>query len=115
MKLRIVSVLVMALVSSGCWEYSKGEKIGTIIKLEQSGLFCKTWEATMIRGGFIDGSGVAGTTVSMFTIEREEMVPTVKRLMEQQKPVRAVFRREVATFCRSDSADTFLLAIEAQP
>ena len=110
--LRAVLIITIAMMLSGCWEYGDGEKIGTIIKLQKSGFFCKTWEATMVRGGFTDGSGVAGTTVSHFTVENKDMAETVKRLMETQTPVRVVFSEEVLTFCRSDSGSVFLTEIE---
>lgn len=106
-------LIAIGLSLSGCWEYSDGEKIGTIIKLRRGGLFCKTWDATLVRGGFTDGSGVAGTTVSYFTVEDERLVEVVKMFMEHQTPVKVIYRSEVISFCRSDSDSTFLKSIEA--
>ena len=113
MKVKTVIVFMLSILQAGCWEYADGEKVGTIIKMERSGLLCKTWEATMVRGGFTDGSGVAGTTISHFTIEDGRDVMTVRVFMEAQTPVRVRYREEVVSFCRSDSANVFLTSIES--
>lgn len=57
----LLLVVALPILFSGCWEVGKGEKVGQVVKVnEQSGLFCKTIEVEIIRGGFAGGSGVNG-------------------------------------------------------
>lgn len=88
-----------------------GEKIGSIVKLSRVGIFCKTWEAQIIRGGMNGGSGSFGTVPFDFTVEREEDVATVKRFMETQEEVLLRYRTEgIASACRTDEGH-FLTSI----
>ena len=82
------SLLAYALLStvtlSGCIDTGSGEKIGSIVKLAQEGVWCKTWEGEIIRGGLSNGSGVNGQSFR-FTIEdNPELVEKIKGVMESQ-------------------------------
>jgi len=95
---------------AGCWDMGGGEKVGTITRLNKSGVFCKTWEAEIIRGGFNGGSGVMGQAFH-FTIENADLVKEVEKYMNNQQEVKITYKMEGITFCRSDS-DNFLAKIE---
>lgn len=111
--MQMIMILVVTLMLTGCWEFSEGEKVGTIIKFAKQGFICKTWEATIVRGGFSDGSGNAGTTVSYFTVSDEKLVAVVQGYMESQTEVKVRYKSEVLTLCRSDDeANRFLVSIE---
>ena len=104
--------LVAIAMLSGCWDMGGGEKIGSITRLQRTGVFCKTWEGEIIRGGLNSGSGVVGTAFH-FTIEDDGLAQQVQKAMEAQQEVKISYKREGITFCRSDSGNNFLTKIEA--
>ena len=93
---------------SGCGETARGTKIGQVVKVnEASGLFCKTVEVEIIRGGFNSGSGAQGGSLH-FTIENNQQnVELVKQAMLDGSEIEVNYRTEFATFCRSDSNNNF--------
>lgn len=107
--------LILALVFlSACWEVGTGEKIGVITRVAKTGAFCKTWEATIIRGGLNGGSGAFAQPFD-FTIEgpeADDMAAKLTATMEAQQEVRIKYRSEMNTFCRSDSEDHFLTSYQ---
>ena len=107
----LVSILSLFLLA-GCWDTGSGEKLGTITRLQRTGLFCKTWEGEIIRGGLNAGSGVVGAAFH-FTIEDDALAEQVKKAMEAQQEVKITYRTEANSLCRSDSNSTFLSKIEA--
>lgn len=105
-------ILLFPILLGGCWSTGRGEKIGTITRLNRQGLFCKTWEGEIIRGGLNTGSGVMGQAFH-FTIEDDALAKEVENYMNTQQEVRIAYKMEAITFCRSDSPDTaFLTKIE---
>ncbi len=105
------AAVALCFTLTGCGDQGQGEKNGTITKLANTGLFCKTWEAEIIRGGLNSGSGVIGAAFD-FTIEDDALLKKVQQAFDQQREVRIHYRTEVVTFCRSDSSDHFLTSIE---
>lgn len=111
-RLALLAVAALGLVAGGCWDTGVGEKVGVIVSLNHEGVFCKTYEGKLIRGGLADGSGAFGLQFE-FTIEgRPDLVEKVKDAIDKQYEVRVRYRGELATFCRSESHDTFLTDIE---
>jgi hypothetical protein len=108
---KLAIVLTAALALAGCGSKGTGEKNGVITRVAQTGIFCKTWEAEIIRGGLNQGSGVMGQAFS-FTIEDKKLLPVLQNAFEKGLEVRIHYNTEMATFCRSDSEDHFLTAIE---
>lgn len=91
-----------------------GEKVGQVVKITKHGLFWKTWEAEMIRGGMSNGSGAFGTTPFDFTIEDDATAERVRLLMESQTEIVLHYRTEgIYWLKRSDSEGQFLNSIEA--
>lgn len=103
----VLSTLLLA----GCWDTGRGEKIGSITRLNRQGVFCQTWEAEIIRGGLNTGSGVMGQAFH-FTIENDALAKEVEKYMNSQQEVKITYKRELNSWCRSDSADVFLEKIE---
>ena len=102
-ELKILGFTILtALVLTGCGEVGKGSKIGQVVKVnESSGLFCKTVEVEIIRGGFNSGSGAQGGSLH-FTIENNKNdLELVKKAMLDGSEIEVNFREEFATFCRS--------------
>jgi hypothetical protein len=108
-KLKLIGLASLTtILLSGCGEVAKGSKIGQVVKVnEASGLFCKTVEVEIIRGGFNSGSGAQGGSLH-FTIENNQKnVELVKQAMLDGSEIEVNYRTEFATFCRSDSQNTF--------
>lgn len=104
-------VAALCLSMGGCGDMGSGEKIGTVVMFRQHGIFCKTWEGEIIRGGFSGGSGVQGAPF-YFTVEDPALVKQVQEALERQIEVKITFHTEMMTVCRSDSGDDFLTGIE---
>lgn len=97
---------------TGCYETGSADKIGTIVKVGNGqGIFCKTIEAEIIRGGFSGGTGASGQSFH-FTIESPEMAAKLRVAMDTQQEVKIKYHTEMASFCRSDSESTFLDSFE---
>ena len=109
-------VLLLAVAVSGCGGNTSpgtGEKIGQIVKLSKQGIFCKTYEGQLIRGGLTDGSGAFGVAPFDFTVENEEMARKVEEYMRKQTEVIIKYSMEgIYSACRSESSGHFLLSIE---
>jgi hypothetical protein len=89
--------------------------VGIITRVAQTGVFCKTWEATLIRGGLTGGSGAFSQPFD-FTIEnRDDAVDMLRQAMESGAEVKITYRSELNTFCRSDSGDHFLTSASVLP
>ena len=73
---------------------AEGQKIGHIVKLSKEGVFNKTWEGELIRGGFTDGSGIMGQ-VFHFTVEDRRLVDIAKSCLEKDKEVVLHYRTEL--------------------
>lgn len=108
---RVLLVALSAILLAGCWDTGGGEKIGSITRLNRAGVFCKTWEGEIIRGGLNTGSGVMGQAFH-FTIEDDSLAKDVEKYMLSQQEVKITYRSELNTWCRSDSHGVFLTKIE---
>lgn len=110
----IVAALLIACLATACGlnTPAEGEKIGTIVRVQRSGVLTKTWEGQLIRGGMNNGSGVMGIAPFHFTIEDPKLLTAVQAAMEHQTEVLVTYRDEgIYSFSRSDSGGTFLLSI----
>lgn len=108
--MKIISALLLCIISlllSGCWETVNGEKVGTIVKFAKEGAVIGTWEAELIRGGMNSGSGSFGSSFH-FTVEKPELIEKVKEALDNQKPVKIKYHKELFTLWRSESDDYFL-------
>lgn len=89
-----------------------GEKIGQIVKLSKVGLFSKTWEGEIVRGGFQGGGGVNGQAF-YFTVESDSLAKQVTDFMERQTEVRIHYRTEgIYAIARTESGGDFLVSIQ---
>jgi hypothetical protein len=101
------------IILTGCYTIEEGEKTGQIIGLKKSGIFVKTWECRIIRGGLQDGSGNIGTSLQL-TIEDKSLLEKAKKYMDEKKMVSLKYHQEFITFFRSesDSENCFIDSIE---
>ena len=108
MKKIMLSLGIVSILFTGCYETGRGEKIGQVVKInEASGFLCKTVEVEIVRGGFNSGSGVNGQSLH-FTVENNPgMVNTLKQAMLDGSEVVVTFSKEFVSICRSDSTNNF--------
>lgn len=116
--------LSTALLLTGCFDYSDGDRTGTITKFSRKGIFCKTWEGEMNLGGMrkqtnLDSKGnYAGTSmvanVWQFTVEDKDanIIPKIQESMQSGNVVTLHYRQELASICRSDSDNYFVNSIK---
>lgn len=102
---------IAAVALTGCIERGNGEKLGVLTKVAKEGAICPTWEAEIVRGGLVGGSGVTGSAFH-FSIESEELANKLKTAMEKQQEVKITYSSELVTFCRSESGNHFLKTFE---
>ena len=115
-KLVLLSLGLSAVLTlNGCGvnaSNGSGTKIGQVIKLSKQGLFCKTWEGQIIRGGMNAGSGGFSVQPFDFTIEGDEMAKKVEKYMEDQTEVIITYNIEgVYSAFRTESGGHFLRSI----
>src|ERR1051326_3614846 len=108
---RLTLIACISISLYGCGEYLSGEKVGEIISCAKQGIFIKTFECSLIRGGIQDGSGAFGEKFN-FTIENRDMMEKAKRYMLSGSKVKIKFHQEYVTLFRSDSQDFFVDEIE---
>lgn len=111
MKFKILSLSIASLLLfTGCGEIAKGTKIGQVVKInESSGLFFKTVEIEMIRGGFNSGSGAQGSSLH-FTVENDydlSKLSLLKKAMIDGSEIEVDYHTEIVSFFRSDSNNNF--------
>lgn len=110
------SVVLACVMAVGCGMHPQpgtGEKIGQIVRIERTGIFCQTWEAQIIRGGLSQGSGTMGAAFG-FTVNSAALADAVTKAMRDQSEVLIRYRsRTFYSLCSSDSGGVFLESISA--
>jgi hypothetical protein len=95
-------VVAVVILLAGCgtnFQPGTGEKIGQIVKLKQEGIFSKTWEAELIRGGMNSGSGSFGVQPFDFTIEDAATAQRIEKYLHDQTEVVITYRTEGVYAC----------------
>ena len=106
-KIRWAAFFCIASLITGCWVTSEGQKTGIIVKFASEGLFAKTYEAELIRGGFDSGTGTIGKSFH-FTIENLALADKAKNAFEKQKEVIIKYHKEAFTGCTRGETQIFL-------
>lgn len=103
--MRMLAMLLGFVAMSGachCSSPASGEKVGQIVKIEETGVVCKTHEAELIRGGLNDGTGVAGGQVFHFTIPPEH-VGAATKAMEANQEVKLFYQTPlIVSMCKTN-------------
>lgn len=86
MKEIYILFILICLCSCNIQNPSEGSKVGHIVKISHEGVFYKTCECELIRGGFVDGSGVMGA-VFHFVIEDQNLISLAMDAMENNREV----------------------------
>jgi hypothetical protein len=96
----LLTVSLIAITTSGCWETSSGERVGIVTKLSCEGIFWKTWEGKL---HFAGANGTIAADWSGFSLDAsmhrgEDIEALSKRLVEAQcsgKRVKIIYREEM--------------------
>lgn len=100
MKNSLFSIIITSFfLISGCISginSGEGKKIGQIVKIAKHGIFCSTYEAEIIRGGFNGGSGVNGAALN-FTIKSKKLYQDLTDVMENQQEIELRYVRKALT------------------
>jgi hypothetical protein len=111
MKLNALLLTLLIFLSS-CYvntDPGHGKKIGRIVKFSKQGMFYKTWEGELIRGGLSDGSGSFGGSFH-FTVEDSAMADKALVAFNNQYEVVIDYRREfISSITRSESGDAYFV------
>lgn len=90
--------LSVALLLSGCYEYSEGDRVGVVQKFSHKGIFNTTWEGEAAQEGFRSRSnsqgGASNTNVFAFTVEDPALVTKVQQAMSSGKPHKLTYTQE---------------------
>lgn len=108
----MIKYLLMLFLLTSCainTSPGNGMKVGRIVKISHSGLFSKTWEFELIRGGLIDGTGSLGQS-SHFTIENQEYIELANQAFNEQFEVVVYYREEfISAAWRSEYSRPFFV------
>lgn len=112
---KTLAVFVAAMFLTGCGvNTGRGEKVGTIIKLAQEGVFNKTWEAEIVRGGMNNGTGAFSTTPLHLTITDPDTVAKAQDAFEKQYEVKVKYVSTLMAPWSSQSQEN-KFAVDIQP
>jgi hypothetical protein len=111
-KVKPLILFACSMFLSGCYETETGDKVGQIISVRRSGIIFKTWQCTLVRGGFQDGSGSQSGKMEL-TIERDDVLKKIIEAMESRRLVRINYHQEFFCMpCRSGTDGVFLDGVE---
>lgn len=108
MKKLLCGLLLVTPLLTGCWETARGEKVGVIVKCAYEGIFIKTFECELIRGGMQNGSGSFGKSFH-FTAENPHDITILQTVLETQREVHISYHQELMTLARTETEDNSFL------
>lgn len=108
-----VSLAFCAAVLTGCTHVTGGGvHVGNIIQLSDDGLFVKTHEIEVVRGGMNGGSGSFSTKPFYGTINDPGLLAKAQDAFDKQYEVKVTYTTYFFTPLASDNGDTFVTDIE---
>ena len=103
-----ILIYSVILLTCGCacrTDPGSGSKRGIIVHVSEQGMIWKTWEATLVRGGLSDGTGVMGGNFE-FTIPDTALALKAIKFMESQEEVIIDYHMEgISSSTRSESSN----------
>jgi hypothetical protein len=103
------------LMLSGCSGrlVNQGEKVGSVIKVAQQGMWVKTWEIEVVRGGMSNGSGAFSTTPLHATINDPDLLKKAQKAFDEQYEVKVTYNDYYCwTSMQSESSCVFVSSID---
>ncbi len=89
----LVGFVMMTSASGVVQSPTSGVKRGVVVKLAEEGIFVKTQEAELIRGGLTNGSGVAGGEVFTFTVSDPEVLQQIRQALDTGEEIEIKYER----------------------
>jgi len=112
MKIKLTMIALLGCILTGCGVNTNpgtGTRTGQIIMLRKEGIFCKTWEAEIIKGGMSGGSGSFGVQPFYFTLQTDDQAKQFQGYMDKQTEVEIQYHTKGIYSCfRSSSGGDFL-------
>jgi hypothetical protein len=111
-------MFLLAATLTGCgegYDYSNGERAGTVIKFSNKGLFCKTWEGTMNLGGMSqnDKGEVVPNTWDFTVRDDSPLIKPIKDALSSGQRTKVTYnQRAIVSPCQTDSG-YFVTAVES--
>lgn len=91
-------VLLCLLLASCGFEYSDGNRVGTIYKISKKGFFCKSWEGTL-KTGFLsnNSNGKMMSEEFKFSVEEgsEDVAIQLEQAMKLNKQVQVEYVQKI--------------------
>lgn len=103
-RLFIAAAFALCVLLSGCYETSKGSKVGIIVKCANEGFLIRTYECELIRGGLSMASGSFGKSFH-FTVEDPNQIVMADQALNDQKEVKIDYHQEWITLWRTETHD----------
>ena len=108
----VLLVFILAFASTGCTHLTgSGTKVGSVIKVSSEGLFFKTNEVEIVRGGMNGGSGSFSTTPLNGTVTDDAVLAQLRDALNNQYEVEVQYRDYLWTPISSDSASRYIVAV----
>lgn len=106
--MKLLIVAIMSIFLSGCYEVESGEKVGQIVRLSKGGFLFKTWDVTLIRGGFEDGSGSLGQKFEA-CVEDDSVREKLRAAMNNKKNIKVKYHQEFFTLFRNNYGGNYFI------
>ncbi len=107
MKNNLLVVLILATITiTGCGLNSpaSGTRNGQIVMLKKEGIFSKTWECEILKGGMNNGSGSFGQPF-YFTVESESDAKLLQAAMDSQQEIIIHYHKAGFYWCVSSASE----------
>lgn len=101
---KFIALLFFLIAIAGCYDYSQGSRVGTVIKFSKKGLMNKTWEGTMLMGGVArNRDGILDANIWNFSVDQsgshgedpEGLIREIQQALESGKRVRIFYTEEL--------------------
>ncbi len=89
----LIGFVMMTSASGVVQSPTSGVKRGVVVKLAEEGIFVKTQEAELIRGGLTNGSGVAGGEVFTFTVSDPAVLQQIRQALDTGEEIEIKYER----------------------
>lgn len=105
------------------WEYSDGDRVGTVNKFSQKGLFWQTWEGELLLGGVVSGQNGPVANVWEFSIDRlaehgestDALVAEIANAMKAGRRVELHYKEAACAWEWRGGTNRFVQSVKACP
>ena len=122
MKTKILFGLVLLglVLISGCGQYSSGDRVGTVNKFSEKGLFSKTWEGQMLLGGLKQTGEGYEANIFSFSIDKyskhgenkDDLVSKITECLNSGKRCKLHYEEEIISSPFRSDTSYFITEVE---